>query len=235
MRRKSLLSGSIIVIATTTLLISEWRAQSQPSSVQYESRRPATIQKEVYYTNPVISEPEQTSEDDDYKSITVTPTPIIVGERELVSISSSDLKIEKKKEIKKKVEKPKYSFTDDEIRLLQKLVEAETTDKDIKSKENVTSTIINRVNSNKFPDDIESVIYQRQQFSSVWDGRMDELETTKSTIKAVHNVLYKGTTHNCLYFFSMKDITSESIKSWINNKLVFVFKDEAGHSYYNEK
>jgi hypothetical protein len=190
MRRKSLLSGSIIVIATTTLLISEWRAQSQPSSVQYESRRLISIQKEVYYTNPVISKPEQTSEDDDYKSITVTPTPIIVGERELVGIGStlvSDLKIEKK--VEKPVIKNRWNIelTDDEIDLLARIVWIESRGESDEGECGVIEVILNRMIHWDFKGSLYDVLSKDGEFCS-WSLR-DKAEPTEKEYKNIKKVL----------------------------------------------
>ena len=127
MKIKEILSAIGMLLGATSLIISlSWKSQETESSANtYESRRP--VQKEIYYTKPVIREQEQTPIGDNDKLTTVTPTPIIVGERELVSISSSDLKIEKKKS-KKPAIKNRWNIklTNDEIDLLAKIVWVES-------------------------------------------------------------------------------------------------------------
>ena len=126
------------------------------------------------------------------------------------------------------------TLTDEEIKILQRITEAEASGQDLESKKNVTSTIINRINSESFPDDVESVVFQKSQFSPIGSGSYYQVEVTEETIQAVDEVLSNGITHECLYFFNMKYISSSKVKRWIDNKLEFQFKDDAGHSYYKE-
>lgn len=128
-------------------------------------------------------------------------------------------------------ELPNTNFTDDEIEMLQRITEAEATGQSVQSKSNVASTIINRVISTKFPDDIESVIFQDDQFSPVSDKRYFKVDITEDTIKAVNRVLKDGVTHDCLYFCNLGDVKRLSFKQWFSD-LTFVFKDDSEHSYY---
>lgn len=128
-------------------------------------------------------------------------------------------------------ELPSLDFTDEEIEILQRITEAEATEQSIKSKENVASTIINRVMSVDFPDDIESVVFEDGQFSPISDKRFYKVKITKDTIKAVDNVLRDGVTHDCLYFANIKDIEQLSYKKWFQC-LKYQFKDNSGHSYF---
>ena len=66
-----------------------------------------------------------------------------------------------------------HQVTERERSILERIVEAEATDKDMKSKILVANVILNRVRSDEFPDSIEAVVFQREngnvQFFS--DGR----------------------------------------------------------------
>jgi N-acetylmuramoyl-L-alanine amidase len=154
--------------------------------------------------------------------ITPTPTPEI--EIKVMSFST---------EIKTVKNESKYS--DEEIEILERVVEAELTGCSYESKKNATSVIINRTKSDSFPDSIKEVVFQKSQFSSVSDHRYYEVTITKETKKAVKDVINNGVVTDALYFFNLRDIESQKIKNWINSKLVFLFKDDAGHSYYKEK
>lgn len=131
-------------------------------------------------------------------------------------------------------ELPSLDFTKKEIEMLQRITEAEVEGQSFESKENVASTIINRVLSDKFPDDIESVIFADNQFAPIRDGRYNSVDITKSTIKAVNKVLENGATHDCLFFCNFGDIKSLRNKKWFQN-LEIVFTDDSGTSYYRIK
>ena len=61
-----------------------------------------------------------------------------------------------------------------EYELLACLVYAEAGNQSDYGKELVADVVLNRVDSPSFPDTITDVIYQKYQFSSVWDGGLDK-------------------------------------------------------------
>lgn len=61
----------------------------------------------------------------------------------------------------------------DELSLLAEIVEAEAGGEDLEGKRLVVDVILNRVDSDLFPDSITEVIYQGYQLSSVLDGGLD--------------------------------------------------------------
>ena len=85
------------------------------------------------------------------------------------------------------IPKTKHVVTQRERSILERIVEAEATDKDEKSKILVANVILNRVRSKEFPNSIESVVFQRAygkvQFSPTADGRYESVRITKSTKK----------------------------------------------------
>lgn len=227
MRKQSLLSGILLISATTALLISEWRAQTNTSSVQNESR--GQIQYRVYNSESTISELTPTLQaSDSYIEKIVTPTPAMVGEREVVSIFPPDFK---------DTDIYIYDFSKEDIKILERITEAEATGGDIESKMNVASVIINRVNSDSFPDSIKSVVFQRTgntyQFSPIKDNRYYEVETTKETKKAIKKILKYGVINDALYFCNPNDVKSAKNKSWFK-KLTYLFTDSINHSFYKE-
>ena len=85
------------------------------------------------------------------------------------------------------IPKTKHVVTQRERSILERIVEAEATDKDEKSKILVANVILNRVRSKEFPNSIEAVVFQRVygkvQFSPTADGRYESVHITKSTKK----------------------------------------------------
>ena len=231
---KRILSVLILLLGATSLVASyqhRIKADRNTSVQMYESRR--QIKTEIYYNQMVDSQPDQLEESNLNKSISVTPKPTIVGEKELVSIFSSDLDI-KDRDIKQKTKvKYTYKVTSEEKEILERMVEAECTDQSKESKMNVTSVIINRVNSTSFPDDIKSVVFEKHQFSPISDRRYYEVKITKATKQAVEKVLRDGVINEALYFCNPKDIESSKNKRWFEN-LKYLFTDDSHHSFYTE-
>ena len=155
-------------------------------------------------------------------------------------VKDKSIKGKNKKNNKENTKKkePVFQFTNNEINILEKIVEAEVTGGSIDAKCNVASVIINRVESESFPDTIKDVVFQKTggiyQFSPIADGRYYSVKVTDNTKKAVKEIVDNGTTTPALYFFNIRDISGKN-KRWINNKLIFLFKDDVGHSFYIEK
>ena len=91
------------------------------------------------------------------------------------------------------IPKTKHVVTQRERSILERIVEAEATDKDEKSKILVANVILNRVRSKEFPNSIEAVVFQRAygkvQFSPTADGRYESVHITSSTKRSVKKAL----------------------------------------------
>lgn len=124
-----------------------------------------------------------------------------------------------------------HGYTSQEIEVLHRITEAEATGASIEAKKNVASVIINRVRSDRFPDTIEGVVFQKSQFSPIYDGRFYSVDITNETIQAVDSVLNNSVTNNALFFCNYKDVGSLSTQKWFNN-LTYLFKDDSEHSFY---
>lgn len=93
----------------------------------------------------------------------------------------------------------------DSLELLAICVEAEAGNQDLMGKRLVADVILNRVDSDDFPNDIVSVITQKTgdvyQFSSYQDGNMDEVwEPSEETFKAVQMELKHRYNSDITYF-----------------------------------
>lgn len=138
-------------------------------------------------------------------------------------------------------EKPVYIpgtdhiVTERERAVLERIVEAEATDKDQKSKILVANVILNRVRSKEFPNSIEKVVFQREngkvQFSPTADGRYDSVHVTQSTKTSVKKALEgKDYSEGALYFVE-KTMANPKNVSWFESSLTRLFTYE-GHSFY---
>ncbi len=114
---------------------------------------------------------------------------------------------------------PTYDFTEEEIYLLAQCVEAEAGSYEghKTSQKYVTQVILNRLHSDKFPDSISEVIYQKTpkgvpQFSVAYNGMIDRV-VDERTLLNVYSVVLHGTDlpEYVCYFYS------ESVEeNWVN-------------------
>lgn len=128
-----------------------------------------------------------------------------------------------------------HKVTAREQAILERIVEAEATGKDVKSKVLVANVILNRVRSKEFPNSIEKVVFQREngrvQFSPTADGRYDSVRVTGSTQKSVKMALKgKDYSEGALYFVE-KTMANPKNVSWFESSLTRLFTYE-GHSFY---
>ena len=118
------------------------------------------------------------------------------------------------------------AYSKKEVEIFHRIVEAEVTDGDFMSKINVANVILNRVNSNEFPNTIEGVVFQKKQFSPISHGRYYTVKPTEDTLLAIeYAFLFDDTTGGALYFESGNRFVHMSYAEYL-------FKDNAGHHFY---
>ena len=89
----------------------------------------------------------------------------------------------------------------DSLELLAICVQAEAGNQPLIGRRMVADVILNRVDDPDWPDTIEGVITQRNQFTSYWDGGMDKVrEPDELTIKAVQMELNQRSWPGLYYF-----------------------------------
>lgn len=97
----------------------------------------------------------------------------------------------------------KRPYTDEEMRLLAKIIQVESGNTKIDGRLGVANVVLNRVKSDRFPNDIKSVIYQPRQFPPAHKQSFKTLKpnnlsniAAKKALEGVNNV------ENCLFFNS---------------------------------
>jgi len=129
----------------------------------------------------------------------------------------------------------RYYITEKEFKEFVRVVEAEVTgdnpfgttyDEAFKCKLAVAQVILNRVESPHFPDTVHDVIFQKNAFTPLVDGRYYEVEISQVTIDACKAALLTSTkdlTYGCEFFSSgTKECKYGS----------YVFTDTVGHSFF---
>lgn len=97
-------------------------------------------------------------------------------------------------------------LTQDEINLISRVTMAEAEDEPWEGKIYVIDTILNRVDSKKFPNTVNGVIYQTSQFTSMWNGRYNR----------------------CSINHDLDNIIKEEYKSRSNSDIIFFTADQYG-------
>ena len=97
------------------------------------------------------------------------------------------------------------AYTDDDIILLAKVMQTEAGSNNFVAQAAIAQVILNRVNSEKFPDTIHDVVYQNDgaiQFAVAYDGSLDKCELNVHVLINAMRVLSTDTIYpdNLLYF-----------------------------------
>lgn len=95
---------------------------------------------------------------------------------------------------------PSDSVTEDDIRLIALVTMAEAEGEPEEGQRLVIDTILNRMDSDKFPNTASGVIYQRGQFSCMWDGRVEECYVQDALCDMVEEELANRTDGNVIFF-----------------------------------
>lgn len=105
-----------------------------------------------------------------------------------------------KKKKPKIVKESKPGVSEKEIKLLALLCMAEAEGESEQGKRLVIDTVLNRVDSKHFPNTITGVIYQKNQFTSMWNGRVNRCYVKKDIYKLVKEELRKRTNSTVMFF-----------------------------------
>lgn len=119
------------------------------------------------------------------------------------------------------------SFSEEDENLLARITMAEAEGEDVDGKALVILTVLNRVNSDEFPDTIYDVIYQPKQFSPIESGRFDRVEPSDECYEALEMVKDGwDESQGSLYFESC-----EEADNWHSRNLEYLFT-HGGHRFY---
>ncbi|WWR17246.1 cell wall hydrolase [Lachnospiraceae bacterium JLR.KK008] len=133
------------------------------------------------------------------------------------------------------LERPEFSFTDNEFQILCRIVEAEAGGEDMNGRILVANVILNRVESQSFPNTIEGVVFQKNngtfQFSPIRDGRYQNVKVSEETKEAVQRALLgEDYSKGALYFVSRKGAAPDKMR-WFDNHLTRLFQ-YGGHEFF---
>ena len=140
-----------------------------------------------------------------------------------VPAEETELEPEVVEEEKEDILKLEYN----DYNVLLKIVEAEAGGEDTIGKIMVANVILNRVNSDRFPNTVTEVVYQKSQFSPISDGRINTVSISQETLNAVERALNgEDYSNGALYFRSVR-----CNSTWFDNKLTRV-TEHGNHIFY---
>lgn len=120
------------------------------------------------------------------------------------------------------------NVTKEDIRSLCRIVEAEATGLNEKSKLLVANVVLNRMLDDNFPNTITEVVFESDgnvtQFSPISDGRYYKVRVSGQSKRAVAKALAgEDESEGALYFMARKHSSPENIE-WFDNDLTYLFK-----------
>ena len=127
---------------------------------------------------------------------------------------------------------PEFTYSKDwsakESYLLARIAMAEAEGCNTQTKTLIIMCVLNRVWSDEFPDTIEEVIFQENQFSPIDNGRWDRVEPNEDCYEAVKVVMeakydYSG---GATYFENCADEDN-----WLSSNLEFLYESEGIRFY----
>lgn len=117
------------------------------------------------------------------------------------------------------------TYSNEELELLFRIVEAEATDYSIACKSHVASVIFNRIKVSWWDGDLKKNLLAKRQFEVVTNGRYKKVTITEETILACEIAFEHDTAQGALFFDSTKG------KSWAHENREYIFSDDA-HWFY---
>ena len=91
-------------------------------------------------------------------------------------------------------------LSEDEIELIALVTMAEAEGECEEGKRLVIDTILNRVKSEQFPNTVSGVVYQQNQFSVMWNGRIDRCYVSEDICRLVREEAILPLDTDVLYF-----------------------------------
>ena len=122
-----------------------------------------------------------------------TETIIVV---EKLEVNTSNIELE----VKPIINKEKTTMSNEEIELIALVTIAEAEGEPEEGKRLVIDTILNRVDHKRFPNTVSDVIYQKDQFTSMWNGRLNSCYASDDICKLVKEEVKSRKDSNVIFF-----------------------------------
>lgn len=158
------------------------------------SGAPRTVPKETIRNNDILVMDEVTlemAETPVQKAVKAAPVVIEEPPKEEIAVASVPVE---------EVKKPELDITEEEIELVAMVTMAEAEAEPELGQRLVIDTILNRVDGEHWPDTIEEVIYQPNQYTCMWNGRLDRCEVKDDICQLVREEVVNRTNSEVVFF-----------------------------------
>lgn len=133
---------------------------------------------------------------------------------------------------------PVYDLCAEDIEALCRIVEAEAGSEDEDGKLLVANVVLNRVESDNFPDTVTEVVFQSEkgvsQFSPVSNGRYYQVTVSEETKAAVERALYGEDISEGALYFVARSYADSGKMNWFEANLKYLF-NHGGHEFYTSR
>ena len=168
------------------------------------------------YATPVQTEPIP-------EEVEIVEKPIFVREERITLPELEHISIERVEKMPEPVEvMPETTLTQSEIELIARVTMAEAEGEPEEGQRLVIDTILNRVDSPYFPNTVEGVIYQKNQFTCMWNGRIDVCYVKDDILELVYEEL-ESRTDTDVVFFRTRHYSSYGVPMF-----------QVGHHYFSK-
>ena len=159
------------------------------------------------------------------------------SERRMIGIASRTSSGQRVVDCNELQRNSRYHLDMSELEVLLKIVEAEAGCEDEDGKLLVANVILNRLNSDKFPDSVSEIVFQQEngitQFSPVSDGSYDRVQISEETVRAVGRALDREDISDGALYFAARDYADSNRMRWFDEKLTLLFR-HGGHEFFKE-
>ena len=108
-------------------------------------------------------------------------------------------------------------------KVLERIVEAEAGDQDLRGRILVANVILNRVKSKEFPNTIKEVVFSPRQFSPVSEASYYSVHVSSLTKKAVQTAVNGVDYSRGALYFMCRSASSSSNVAWFDRDLKYLF------------
>ena len=137
----------------------------------------------------VCSTPVNSTDNVDEPQPRIEPTVVRVSDAEIIGV-----------EIEPEILEVEEILPNEDIELIALVTMAEAEGESEEGKRLVIDTILNRMDSGRWPDTAEGVIYQANQFTSMWNGRVDRCYVREDICQLVREELQSRTNSEVVFF-----------------------------------
>lgn len=128
-----------------------------------------------------------------------------------------------------------WNLSEEDREVLLRIVEAEAGSEDEDGRLLVANVVLNRMNSDTFPDTVSGVVLQREkgvsQFSPVANGSFYRVKVSEETVSAVGRALMGEDISQGALYFAARKYADRGKMRWFDENLTYLFV-HGGHEFF---